>query len=598
MSEEKIKQELLETGELLYCCPKCPFKADKIQTTKIHILKHSGQFPCHKCKKSCRSQKDLDSHMKNVHKEKPTVAEKTTVDRKKENKVNVPNGERRLRRGKKKEPCNGKFRCEFCDYATDRQLLLNQHCKYHLNSSVIKHLCPACFQPFPSPYHVKRHIRYNHPDTLYSLIKLEPKKVQKNEVKDEVHQISTPSTPKTPPKKKQKMEKLESVEKSPKQKKKLDTQKKIAITPESKQTPPEPRTTVNQKSLFQCAHCKYSTTQKNHLRQHMTYHSSKYVCPVCQKSFPCARRREMHVERIHNQTIEENTEENEESRVKNEPITSSLWGFDLSDFGIDAIVINDEIEEALPIPMEFLPTYSSNVFPKDFHVQTEAPTDAENPFFCPFCPYRGKKKRNLDSHMVYHTDKFKCEICTKRHPTLYHLNRHIRLVHCANPDEIVQKREQQQQSSPSLYFPADSKQIKEESNSSLPFNLSDLMAVETTEDLNGTIKQEPTDFDCDETLNTFDDTQIKLPNEIQSIVMPDGVKMYFCTECSYQNTKKQNVKQHWKIHTMQHACVNCGKGHTTSFHLKRHLKFASCTNPKNHEKVGGRKRSKIAIKMT
>lgn len=337
----------------------------------------------------------------------------------------------------------------------------------------------------------------------------------------------------------------------------------------------------------------------------MTYHSSKYLCQTCDKSFPCAKRLQMHIERVHDEiekeeekdTMEE--EEAEAARKKNEPITS-LWGFDLSDFGIDAIVLNDQVEETLPptSPMSnILPTYSSNVFPNDFNVQTTAPSDAENPFSCPFCPYRGKKKRNLDSHMVYHTDKFKCETCSKRHPTLYHLNRHIRLVHCGNPDENFPKqdRDDDQQSSPSLYFPLDSSVIKEESESSLPFNLTELMAVEATEDLNGTIKLEAdpdceSPGDCDdtglqtsaametETLSALDDIQFNLPNEIQFSVQTDGQKLFFCSDCPYQNPKKQNVKQHRKIHTQQYACSSCGKGHTTSYHLKRHLNHGSCCN--------------------
>lgn len=179
----KVKRELLETGETLYCCPQCPFKADKMQTTKVHMLRHTGQFSCQKCKKSCRSQKDLKSHMKNVHKEKPTVDEQEQqqqlVQVKMEgNEVTASRDKSRLGRRQKKESSKGQFRCQYCEYTTDRQILLNQHCKYHINSSVIKHLCPdpACFKPFPSPYHVKRHIRYNHPDAKYSLIKLEPKK--------------------------------------------------------------------------------------------------------------------------------------------------------------------------------------------------------------------------------------------------------------------------------------------------------------------------------------------------------------------------------------------------------------------------------------
>lgn len=175
----KIKQELLETGETLHCCPQCPFKADKLQTTKVHMLRHTGQFACTKCKKSCRSQKDLKSHMKNVHKE-PTVdveSQKQQVQVKLEgNEVMASRDKSRLGRRQKTELNNGNIRCQYCEYTTNRQILLNQHCKYHMNSSVIKHLCPACFKPFPSPYHVKRHIHYNHRDATYSLIKLEPKK--------------------------------------------------------------------------------------------------------------------------------------------------------------------------------------------------------------------------------------------------------------------------------------------------------------------------------------------------------------------------------------------------------------------------------------
>lgn len=180
----KIKQELLETGETLHCCPQCPFKADKLQTTKVHMLRHSGQFSCQKCKKSCRSEKDLRSHMKNIHKEQ-SVDEKIVPEqhidvKKEENEVTVLKDKSRLGRRQKKESSSNKYRCQYCEYTTDRQILLNQHCKYHMNSSVIKHLCPACFKPFPSPYHVKRHIHYNHPDTTYSLIKLEPKKGENN----------------------------------------------------------------------------------------------------------------------------------------------------------------------------------------------------------------------------------------------------------------------------------------------------------------------------------------------------------------------------------------------------------------------------------
>lgn len=188
----KIKQELLETGETLHCCPQCPFKADKLQTTKVHMLRHTGQFACTKCKKSCRSQKDLNSHMKNVHKE-PTVdyePEKKQVQVKTEgNEVMASRDKSRLGRRQKKESGSGKFHCQYCEYSTDRQILLNQHCKYHMSSSVIKHLCPACFKPFPSPYHVKRHIHYNHPDATYSLIKLEPKK---SEVKTKLEITTTP----------------------------------------------------------------------------------------------------------------------------------------------------------------------------------------------------------------------------------------------------------------------------------------------------------------------------------------------------------------------------------------------------------------------
>lgn len=343
----------------------------------------------------------------------------------------------------------------------------------------------------------------------------------------------------------------------------------------------------------------------------MTYHSSKYLCQTCEKSFPCAKRLQLHIERIHDKikleaeedTIE--TPEEMEYQMQSEPITS-LWGFDLSDFGIDAIVLNDEIQGTVSPPSSMpnvLPTDSSNVFPNDFNVQTESPTVAENPFSCPFCSYRGKKKRNLDSHMVYHTDKFKCATCSKRHPTLYHLNRHIRLVHCGNPEENFPKRRQdenQQQSSPSLYLPVDSSEIKEESECSLPFNLTDLMAVEATEDLNGTIKLEldsdcQSSDDCDdmqlqtrslgtdksiktEPLSALNDIQITLPNEIHFTVQSDGQKLYFCSDCPYRNTKKQNVKQHRKIHTPQYACLSCGKGHTTSYHLKRHLNQGSCSN--------------------
>lgn len=363
----------------------------------------------------------------------------------------------------------------------------------------------------------------------------------------------------------------------------------------------------------------------------MTYHSSKYLCQTCEKSFPCAKRLQLHIERVHDskelETAANTTENTEEMEfhIKNESITS-LWGFDLSDFGIDAIVLNDEIEGAiLPTsPMSHnLPTYSSNVFPNDFNVQTESPTVAENPFSCPFCSYRGKKKRNLDSHMVYHTDKFKCATCSKRHPTLYHLNRHIRLVHGGSIEENFPKHiqdELQQQSSPSLYFPVDSSDIKNESECSLPFNLTDLMAVEATEDLNGTIKLElDSDYEgtegcedaglqtifmeSDKAIKTevdsaLDNTQITLPNEIHFSVQSDGQKVYFCSDCPYQNAKKQNVKQHRKIHTPQYACLNCGKGHTTSYHLKRHLNHGSCCN--NSEKSTNvlKKRAKKANEQT
>lgn len=360
----------------------------------------------------------------------------------------------------------------------------------------------------------------------------------------------------------------------------------------------------------------------------MTYHSSKYLCETCKKSFPCAKRLQMHEERIHDQkeADEDSTEQEEgesETRVKNEPITS-LWGFDLSDFGIDAIVLNDETLEEAELPPTSTnniletTTNSPNVVPNDFHIQTESPSDLENPFSCPFCPYRGKKKRNLDSHMVYHTDKFKCETCSKRHPTLYHLNRHIRLVHCGNPDENFPKHEQdeEQQSSPSLYFPVDSAVFKEESESSLPFNLTDLMAVEATEDLNGSIKLEP-DSDCEnpgdcdetglqlqntatptttETLGALNDLQFTLPNELQFSVQSDGQKVYFCSDCPYQNPKKQNVKQHRKIHTPQYACQKCGKRHTTSYHLKRHLNQGSCGQNNSSMKENGTKGANVVKK--
>lgn len=351
----------------------------------------------------------------------------------------------------------------------------------------------------------------------------------------------------------------------------------------------------------------------------MTYHSSKYLCEICDKSFPCAKRLQLHVERIHvdMQLKSTETSDHTETCAKSEPITS-LWGFDLSDFGIDAIVLNDETEES-PFTTNqttnTLPTYSSSIFPNEFNVQTESPTDVENPFSCPFCSYRGKKKRNLDSHMVYHTDKFKCTTCSKRHPTLYHLNRHIRLVHCGNSKEIYLKQEQDpndQQSSPSLYFPADTSEIKEESECSLPFNLTDLMDVEATEDLNGTIKLEPdSDYENPETqeynsqnsfasiknerLNSLNDERKSPPNDIQFSVREDGQKLFFCSDCPYQNAKKQNVKQHRKIHTPQYACHNCGKGHTTSYHLKRHLSHGSCNNS---TKINATNVSKKRVKKT
>lgn len=672
----KVKQELLETGETLFCCPQCPFKADKLQMTKVHMMRHSGQFVCQKCKKSCRSQKDLKSHMKNVHKE-PTVDEaiqhkndneqQLVVVKTEGNEVTPSTDRSRLGKRRKKEANKGQYQCQYCDYTADRQILLNQHCKYHMNSSFIKHLCPACFKPFPSPYHVKRHIRYNHPDTKYSLIKLEPKK----EEAQTTPTTPTKSTPVTSPtksplkKKRKKIKKAATVVevrfrcfltnflcliqiilketpkttlKSSKKKKLSPPEPVIAPTPAPAPAPmPAPIKTSRREPFFQCAHCKYSTNSKNSLRQHMTYHSEKYLCKICAKPFPCARRLNLHIERIHDQvrvkeeefdddTNDNNNKENEDDEemlVKNE-ITSSLWGFDLSDFGIDAIVLNDEmISEDPPQINPILPHVApNNVFPNDFHVQTEntnATEDSENPFSCPFCPYRGKKKRNLDSHMVYHTDKFKCETCSKRHPTLYHLNRHIRLVHCGNPEESFpkQERDEDQQSSPSLYFPSDSNGgMKEESSEcSLPFNLTDLMSFEATEDLNGTIKLEPCSDDespprpCDEEpavpnpLSALNDIQFTLPNEIQFSIQPDGQKIFFCSDCSYTNTKKQNVKQHRKIHTPLHACQKCGKGHTTSFHLKRHLIKGNCNtikekSPKKAANSKPRKRvKKIKIKL-
>ncbi|XP_063700578.1 zinc finger protein 845-like [Culicoides brevitarsis] len=539
---KKIKQELLETGETLHCCPQCPFKSERLKTTKVHMLRHSEEFTCKKCKKSYRSEKDLRSHMKNIHKDSEMYAKQLM---KKEQQSEVMKLQKNSLRHRQ-ELHSGKFRCNYCEYTTDRQILLNQHCKYHMNSSVIKHLCPACFKPFPSPYHVKRHIHYNHPDTIYSLIKLEPKKTEGVTLKKNTRKKNI----------------IESSRESIKS--------KVMRTNETKSEAVYLNTEKHSKNVYQCANCKYNTTQKNHLRQHMTYHSSKHLCEICKKAFPCSKRLQLHVERIHSKEILEKSE----SVLQKKSLTS-LWGFDLSDFGIDAIVLNDEIEQNAI-------TNSPNIFPPDFNIQTELPSEIENPYSCPFCSYRGKKKRNLDSHMVYHTDKFKCNTCSKRHPTLYHLNRHIRLVHFGGSVENFTERTKEID-------------INKQYEYSLPFNLTHLMTVEATEDINGTIKLEPNSDYENEKHQVFvqhkNSISIKkneryfspknyfetsLKNEIQYFVENDGKKIFFCSDCPYQNAKKQNVKQHKKIHTLQYACHNCGKGHTTSYHLKRHI--SNCQN--------------------
>lgn len=486
---------------------------------------------------------------------------------------------------------DGLFVCKYCAYKTDKINKLNNHLKYHASAPVLKHLCNICLKPQPTPYHVKRHIKSNHPGAEYTMIKIDPRQ-------------------------------------------------NINRRPSSTKTKG-----LNQKDLYQCAHCKYATGSKDCLRNHVVYHTTRYMCHICSKCFPGSFHLTRHLEKVHPNSFEEEQAKSE-NMVEHIDNGCGLWGFDFSNVsydlpGMDNLIMmtgtkNDPKHfNLLGPPVVVSDSPNKTDIPKDFKVVMA--DSGEKIYCCPECPYQGKKKRLLQLHMIYHTDKFQCKICNKRNPTAYHLERHVSRIHGkksvvdvnnVDPDQenismdfdelkmepecniidesndllveevvnVSSESSAEDYSDPLLkcvyceYTTRSRKLMKAHTDSHsvkknyiLPEVTISKKDNTSTWGLNLTSTEIDANFSYDNELSMIsnhfmmmngsenDSDKIENSKNFDVVKSTNGETLYCCRECTYKGTKKRNLIAHLVYHTDRYQCNVCSKRHPTMFHLNRHM---------------------------
>ncbi|XP_005185380.1 transcriptional repressor CTCF isoform X2 [Musca domestica] len=285
----------------------------------------------------------------------------------------------------------GQFKCQICDYSTNKKFLLTRHFRTHSDDRPYK--CSVCERGFKTHNSLMNHINTHLGNKPYKCGDCEMSFTTSGELTRHRRYRHTLVKP----------HKCTECDYSSVELSKLRRHMRC-------HTGERP---------YQCPHCTYASPDTFKLKRHMRTHTGEkpYECDICHARFTQSNSLKYH-RLIHS--------------VNDKPVFQCNLCPTTCGRKTDLRLHIQKLHNSeTPFPCKRCGKELPDRYQYKMHVKTH---EGEKCYRCTYCPYASISQRLLDTHMLIHTDTkpFVCDLCQQSFRQKQLLARHMKLYHTAN----------------------------------------------------------------------------------------------------------------------------------------------------------------------
>ncbi|XP_061400088.1 transcriptional repressor CTCFL [Musca vetustissima] len=285
----------------------------------------------------------------------------------------------------------GQFKCQICDYSTNKKFLLTRHFKTHSDDRPYK--CSVCERGFKTHTSLMNHINTHLGNKPHKCGDCDMTFTTSGELTRHRRYRHTGVKP----------HKCTECDYSSVELSKL----RRHIRCHTGERP------------YQCPHCTYASPDTFKLKRHMRTHTGEkpYECDICHARFTQSNSLKYH-RLIHS--------------VNDKPVFQCNLCPTTCGRKTDLRLHIQKLHNSdTPIPCKRCGKELPDRYQYKMHVKTH---EGEKCFRCTYCPFASISQRHLDTHMLIHTDSkpFVCELCQQCFRQKQLLSRHMKVYHTAN----------------------------------------------------------------------------------------------------------------------------------------------------------------------